>query len=508
MTLFSEQSELLESPCLAPQRCGSLSGLFGAAPVSEECYEFASFRLYPKQRALLVGSERVEIGGRALDLLILLISRAGDVVSLGDLKRIVWPNITVEETNIRVQMGIVRKLLSQCDGAKRAIDTIPLRGYCFVLPVRHRPSVVELEGPRAQRHFVLPILPNLTVGRDDAIQTIEAILDKRRLVTITGPGGIGKTTVAIATAKRYAANFRGLISFVDLSHVTNSTGAARVIAEALQLASYNDALDAVCEHLRFREALLILDTCEHIVEPVATLVEAMLGQCNNLKLIVTSREALRATGEWTHRLPSLTFPAEKVVIEEKDVADFSALTLFVDRVQSSMRFEPHSQDLPTMAEICRRLDGIPLALEFAAARVADLGLRKIAGHLNNCFAILTRGRRTALPRHRTLAAAFDWSYGLLSREEQIVLSHLATLSGPFTAERAIASCLDGGCACPSETFYGLYDKSLLTVEMMNKGPMFRLLDTTRAYLMDIGHSSRCSDRDLPRSINALGRSSH
>jgi len=508
MTLLSKQREILESRLLAPQQCDSLFAPFGTGAISEEYYEFANFRLYPKQRALLMGAERVEIGGRALDMLLLLVSRAGDVVSSGDLMRIVWSNITVEEANIRVQMGIVRKLLSQCGGAKRAIDTIPLRGYCFVLPVRHHPNGIEPEGTRIQRHFVLPILPNLTVGRDDAILTIEAILAKRRLVTITGPGGIGKTTVAIATAKRYATNFRGVINFIDLSHVISGAGAARAIAEALQLAPCHDALDAVCDHLRFREALLILDTCEHIVEPIAMMAESMLSRCSNLKLLVTSREALRATGEWTHRLPSLTFPAEKEVIKEKDVANFSAIALFVDRVQSSMRFEPHSRDLPIIAEICRRLDGIPLALEFAAARMADLGLLKIAGHLNNCFAILTRGRRTALPRHRTLAAAFDWSYGLLSTEEQVVLSRLAIFNGPFTAECAIASCVDDRCERPSEALYGLYDKSLLTVEMTNNGPMFRLLDTTRAYVMDICSSLQRPDRDLPRTADVICRSPH
>jgi predicted ATPase/DNA-binding winged helix-turn-helix (wHTH) protein len=509
MTVLSEQpfdGEVLEGSRLA-QRAGPLSGLFGTEPTSEECYEFASFRLYPRQRTLLVGNERVEIGGRALDLLLLLVSRAGDVVSLGDLMRVVWPNITVEEANIRVQMGIVRKVLSQCDGAKRAIDTIPLRGYCFVLPVRHHPISIELDGPRPTKDCVLPILPNPTVGRDDAIQIIGAALAKRRLVTITGPGGIGKTTVAIATAKRYAMKFHGMISFIDLSHVTSGAGAAQLIAETLQLAPCRDGLDALCEYLRFRESLLIIDTCEHIVEPIAMLAEEILGQCANLKLLVTSREALRATGEWTHRLPSLTFPPEKAVIEEKDIANFSAITLFVDRVQSSMRFEPRRQDLPMIAEICRRLDGIPLALEFAAARVADLGLAKIAGYLNNCFAILTRGRRTALPRHRTLAAAFDWSHSLLSEEEQIMLSHLAALSGSFTAERAMASCVDSACVRPADAFYGLYDKSLLTVEMTNKGPMFRMLDTTRAYVRDISSSPRRPGHELASGSEVRARSS-
>jgi predicted ATPase/DNA-binding winged helix-turn-helix (wHTH) protein len=475
---------------------GPLSGILRIEPMSEECYEFASFRLFPKQRTLLLGTERVEIGGRAFDLLLLLVSQAGNVVSLRDLMRVVWPNITVEEANLRVQMGILRKVLSQCEEAKRAIDTIPLRGYCFVLPVRHHPNKVGLADPELQSRCVLPILPNSTVGRDEAIQVIQAALHERRLVTITGPGGIGKTTVAIATAKRYAASFAGTINFVDLSHVTDGARATQTIAEALELGPREDAIEAICEHLRFRETLLILDTCEHIVEPVAMLAEVILSHCTDLKLLVTSREVLRATGEWTYRLPSLTFPAEGMAIEKKDIANFSAVTLFVDRVQSSTRFEPNGQDLPIIAEICRRLDGIPLALEFAAARVTDLGLRKIAAHLNNCFEILTRGRRTALPRHRTLTAAFDWSYSLLSQDEQILLSHLAALGGSFTADRALSSCSDAKCKRPSEAFYGLYDKSLLTVEMTSDEPTFRLLDTTRAYVTDANCPPRRPDYAL------------
>src|SRR5262249_5451636 len=183
-------------------------------------------------------------------------------------------------------------------------------------------------------------------------------------------------------------------------------------------------------------------------------------------------------------------------IEHRDIANFSAMTLFVDRVQSSTRFEPRRRDLPTIAEICRRLDGIPLALEFAAARVAELGLREIAAHLDDCFAILTRGRRTALPRHRTLAGAFDWSYGLLSEDEQRMLAHLAALRGSFTAERAIATCLDSACKRPSEAFYRLFDKSFLSIEMAIEDPMFRLLETTRAYAAGIACSQQRSDRAL------------
>jgi predicted ATPase/DNA-binding winged helix-turn-helix (wHTH) protein len=502
MSILSEPSarnESMRTACYSTQPRGRLPGLSGTEPMSEECYEFAGFRLLPRQRTLLLGTERTAIGPRAFDVLLLLVSRAGTVVSLNELMRVVWPNVTVEEANLRVQMGILRKALSACEEANRAIETIPLRGYCFVLPVRHHPNGIALEStePRCQR--ALPVLPNSIVGRDDAIQLVEAALDEHRLVTITGPGGIGKTTVAVATAERYAARFSGLIAFADLSAATDGSSAAQLLAETLKVPLRGDTIESLCEHLRERKALLILDTCEHLVDPLSELVELMLRNCSNLKLLATSREALRAAGEWTHRLPSLTFPMEGELIEKKAIANFSAVMLFVDRVQSTTRYEPQPQDLPIIAEICRRLDGIPLALEFAAARVADLGLRKMASHLNNCFAILTRGRRTALPRHRTLAAAFDWSYGLLSEGEQTMLSHIATFTGPFTAEDVIGSCRDGACRNPAEAFYGLYDKSLLAVEMTPTEPAFRLLTTTKAYVAEVSSSSRRLTAATPRT---------
>jgi predicted ATPase/DNA-binding winged helix-turn-helix (wHTH) protein len=510
MTLRSEQpvrTEVFdEGSCSIAQQRGPLAASLSTERVTDECYEFASFRLFPKRRRLLRGDQRIAIGGRALDLLLLLVTQSGNVVSLDDLMRRVWPNVTVEEANVRVQMALLRKVLSQCDEANHAIDTVPNRGYCFVLSVRYHPDQVEPDNSRLQKHPALPILANPTVGRDDAIGIIEAALEQHRLVTITGPGGIGKTTVAIATAKRYAEKCHGLIRFIDLSHVVDGAGAAQVISDALHLAPGHDPSEALCEYLRAQEALLILDTCEHIVEPVAMLAEVMLSHCPDLKLLVTSREALRATGEWTHRLPSLTFPAEGAEVSQKDITKFSAIALFIDRVQSSTRFEPRTRDLPTIAEICRRLDGMPLALEFAAARVAELGLREIAVRLDDCFAILTRGRRTALPRHRTLAAAFDWSYSLLSEDEQRMLAHLAALRGSFTAERAIAGCLDG-CKRPSEAFYSLFDKSFLGIEMAGEGPKFRLLETTRAYAAGVVCSQQRTDRALASSTMAGGRAS-
>ncbi|MGA7807510.1 ATP-binding protein [Bradyrhizobium sp.] len=450
--------------------------------VTEEYHAFASFRLYPRQRALLRNDEFVEIGSRAFDVLHLLVSRAGETVSTQELMRVVWSNLTVEEANLRVQIGIVRKILSQCEAARRAIETVPLRGYRFILSVRHSPNAIVTDGFANRPEVSLPALMNPVIGRDEVIVAITTALKERSLITITGPGGIGKTTVAIATANHFARDFQGAIGFVDLSYQSDVGGVVSAISEALALRVESDPVDGLCDRLCQRRTLLILDTCEHIVEPVARLSEQLLARCQDLTLLMTSREALRAEGEWVHRLPSLTFPDECDEVDESNFLQYSAIAMFVDRVSLTTRFEPNEHDFPSMGEICRRLDGIPLALEFAAARVVDLGLAEIAANLNQRFAILTRGRRTALPRHRTLSAAIEWSYGLLSLNEQHMLRYLATIGGSISAADAVASRSITGCEHPLNSLGSLYEKSILTVETWGNEPVYRLPDTTRAYV--------------------------
>ena len=239
----------------------------------------------------------------------------------------------------------------------------------------------------------------------------------------------------------------------------------RTILDSLGLETPAEAFTALCAELSARKVLLILDTCEHIVDPMARITEALLCHCSGLKLLVTSREELRAAGEWMHRLPSLTFPEPGDQIADATAPDYTAITLFIDRVRWFTRFEVRSGDLPMVAKICRRLDGIPLAPDFAAARVADLGLRNIVEQLDDRFAILTRGPRTALPRHRTLLATLDWSYRLLSADEQRMLRHLADHEGSFTAEHAHIAGRRAGCEQPLEALRGLYEKSLVSVDM-------------------------------------------
>lgn len=455
----------------------------------EDYFTFAEFRLYPKQRTLLHGEEVVTLGARAFDVLHLLVSRAGSVVSLHELMSFVWPNITVEEANLRVQMGILRKALGRCSEGQRAIETVPLRGYCFIIPVRNQSRHnVEQSACPTRSPTITPPLINSVIGRDDAIETIGNALTERRLVTVTGPGGIGKTTVAVAVANRLAPRLEGPTAFADLSNCMCSDSAVATIGNAIGLPVEERSISAICGELRQRDTLLILDTCEHIVDSISMITELLLSNCTRLRILVTSREALRATGEWSHRLPSLTFPDQRCVVTNKNIKEFTAISLFIDRVRSSTRFELKQSDLPIIAEICRRLDGIPLALEFAAARVADLGLREIYANLDDRFSILTRGRRTALPRHQTMSAAIQWSYSLLSVTEQNMLKHLATIDGSFTADSLHLAVIDPKGLRSVDALSGLYEKSLITVDHRNDAPIYRLFDTTKAYVRGLDHT--------------------
>jgi predicted ATPase/DNA-binding winged helix-turn-helix (wHTH) protein len=450
---------------------------------SEERLAFASFHLYPTRRSLVLDGEAVSIGSRAFDMLTELASHAGAVVSLRELKAAVWPNLHVDESNLRVQINLLRKILARCDGAQRAIETVPLKGYCFVLPVLREAGPSIRLGRERSSPAPLPSLGE-PIGRADTIRGLSTALHQRRLVTVTGPGGIGKSTVAVATAAACAKAASDGMHFVDLSAVAPGTSLFLAIAAALGIPGAADPRATLTAMLNEGHQLLILDTCEHLVEDAAAFAETILADCDNLRILVTSREALRATGEWTHRLPSLAYPEEERPLDLAATQHFAAMELFVDRVCATMRYELNDRDLPLIAQICRQMDGIPLALEFAAARVADLGIREIARQSGNRFAILNRGRRAAIPRHQTLAAAFDWSYDLLLEQEKSMLTALASCGDRFTRQSIVLLAEQSGCRQPLDALAGLFEKSMLRIEMQEDGPHYRLLDTTRAYVLE------------------------
>jgi predicted ATPase len=350
--------------------------------------------------------------------------------------------------------------------------------------------LAEYDRRRSQSHsnarnhnFPAPLTP--TIGRDDVIALISKSLTEHRLVTILGPGGIGKTTVALEVSRRSLPGFAHGACFVDFSPLADSHLVPSALASALGISVLShEPLAGLLACLRGKEKLLLLDTCEHVVDAVASLAEKLLTGLPGLRVLVTSREALRTGGEWVHRLPSLALPAESGALTAAEALAFPSVQLFVQRATATLdQFALGDADAPVVAHICRFLDGIPLAIELAAARVDELGLQEIAARLGDAFSILTHGRRTALPRHQTLAATLSWSYGLLSSDEQVLLRRLAVFRGPFTSEAAsIVSESEPGARRHSvATLSSLFMKSLLCAATVADVALYRMLDTTRAF---------------------------
>jgi predicted ATPase/DNA-binding winged helix-turn-helix (wHTH) protein len=450
---------------------------------------FGPFRLLPAALALYDGDHRVRLGSRAFEVLLALVERAGELVSKEDLVARVWPNLHVDEAALRVHISALRKALHDDPAAAQYVVNVAGRGYRFVADVTHMAEDAHRSDPTGNPPASgIPASPVRLIGRETVIGDLVRRLQQQRLVTITGPGGMGKTAVAIAVAEQLADSYRHHVLFVDLTSLVDPQLLPNAVASALQIQvlSRNPAADLIAL-LRERQMLLVLDNCEHLAEAVATLAEGVLAAAPGLHILVTSREPLRAAGEWVHRLASLGLPARSVVITAADVLASSAGLLFAERAQAANdTFLLRDLDAPSVADICHRLDGIPLAIELAAARVDMFGVQGLASRLHDSFALLITGRRTALPRHRTLRATLDWSFQLLPGHEQRLLCRLAIFRGSFTAAAAVAVAgTDAGEQTELlEELANLVAKSLVVATPVTGAARYRLLETTRAYAME------------------------
>jgi len=453
-----------------------------------ERLRFGEFELAPAARALWRRGEQVKLGSRALDILIVLASRPGQVLSKDELTKLVWRTTFVDETALRVGISAIRKALGT--GGDRYIATVPGRGYCFVLDVettKAKPTAepTHLECLKPQR---LPVQNSRVVGRDAVITALGQEATQRRLLSLVGPGGIGKTTVAVAVAERLRAAF-DVVAFVDLAPIENGTqmSAATAAALGLNLPLQRDQVDEIALAVVDRRVLIVLDNCEHLVDPAAVFVEALLRGAPGVTILATTRERLRAEGEWVHQLSPLDAPPESCILSAQEARAYPAVEMFEDRAACALGgYQISDADAPYIADICRRLDGIALAIELAAGRLAGLGVQGLANSLEDRFSILTHGRRTALPRHQTLRAALDWSYQLLSPADQAALRCLSVFNGSFTLEDAafvMGPSIRIGEA--SERLTGLLDKSLVIARPEQRTFRYRLLDTTRAYSQDM-----------------------
>lgn len=455
-----------------------------SGPRTQEVVSFGPFRLFPSERALKKADETVKLGSRAFDLLLVLVQHAGEVVSQRELTATVWPGVFVEEVTLRVHINALRKALDTGEGGERYLTNVPGRGYCFVAPTSRATAGLPTADDFPEAHYPLPPPLVQMVGRDEIVCGICHKLVTERFVTIVGPGGLGKTTVALSVAHTLLPEFFGAVCFVELSRVTDARLLAPAVVSAFGLpVQSGDPIPGLVAHLRGKPVLLILDGSEHLISEAAALSERLFAELPQLHLLVTSREVLRVGGENVYPLSSLETPPDGPSLSASELLGFPAVKLFVQRATSGGQINLADQDVRIAGDICRKLGGNALAIELAAGRVAAYGLQEIARLLDSEFALRWPGRRTAPPRHQTLRATLDWSYNLLSEVERTVLRRLSVFVTGFTLEAAQQVAEGPGIAAEEvfDAVGGLLMKSLASADTTGSTARYRLLDTTRTY---------------------------
>jgi predicted ATPase/DNA-binding winged helix-turn-helix (wHTH) protein len=479
--------EALNSSCLADRTQQMSNSVTRYDGIGRRVISFGHFRLYPTQRQLLESDKPVRIGSRALDILILLVERPGQLLSKDELMAQVWPGTFVEPANLTVHVAALRRVLGDGREGARYLVNIPGRGYRFVAPVSRGEdeSLVRAERAVSQPKHNLPTQITRLVGRSETIAVLADQLSHERLLTIVGPGGIGKTSAALAVAEGTVSNYEHGTWLVDLASASDSDAVASVVATAVGLEpSSNTPIAALVETLRGKDMLLLFDNCEHVVDTAASVAVSILRGAPEVRILATSREPLRAEGEHRHRLPPLELPSRSVSLSATEALCFSAVKLFVDRAAAKLHgFELSERDVPIVVDLCRKLDGNALAIELAAGRIDTFGLRGLSTRLDGGLQQLTGGYRTALPRHQNLRAMLDWSFDWLLVPERTVLSRLAIFSGEFVLEAAsaVASSEDIPASDVADLVAGLVTKSLVAADIRGKEAQYRLLEITRAY---------------------------
>ncbi|MES2821893.1 MAG: winged helix-turn-helix domain-containing protein [Pseudomonadota bacterium] len=456
---------------------------------SEQIVMLGPYRIYPHRRLILEVDRPLRLGSRAMDILLMLLEKAGEVVGKDQLMARVWPDSVVEEINLRVHVAALRKALGDGHAGQRYIINVPQRGYSLVAPLSWQDDERSPEG--IQQHAPTGNLPphlSRMIGRAEVVAGLVKLMRKQRLVTLVGPGGIGKTTVALHVAELLLDDYPQGVFLLDLAPLAEPTAVAAKLAATLKLSRHSEEpLDDLTTYLSARKMLLVLDNCEHLINAIALLAETLLRAAPRLSILATSREALRIENEQVRRIGPLECPPAAGTESREQALHFTALQLLVERARASQdSFELTDSDLPIASKLCRRLDGIPLAIELAAAQIGNLGLRGVLAQLSADLRLLPPGRRTALPRQKTLFSTLDWSHDLLSPRDQACLRRLGVFRGHFTLESAGAVIAAADIA-PGQvplSISQLVAQSLVQVEIAEDQVQYRLLGTTRIYALD------------------------
>jgi predicted ATPase/DNA-binding winged helix-turn-helix (wHTH) protein len=450
-------------------------------------FRFGLFVFVPSQRLLFEAGKEVRIGARAFDILQVLIERAGQVVAKDELIKYAWPSTIVEETSLRVAIAALRRVLREAQASSRCLVNVVGRGYSFVAPVTREeliPAAATLSRQIPPNHE-LPAPLTQMVGRANDVHVLIDLVQTRRLVALVGPGGVGKSTLALTVASQLIDRYQDGARLVDLATISDPalvpSSLATVIGPAIPT---TDPVPELIAFLREKSLLLVLDNCEHVITAVASVTESVMKGAKGVHILATSREALGVEGEWQYRIKPLDVPPETGSAKADIANEFPAIQLFVERAQTNAEsFELTDANAADIAHICRRLDGIPLAIELVAPRVRHFGVHELATRLDDQFFLVSSGRRTALPRQHTLRATLDWSFDLLKEVEKVVLRRLAVFKGAFTFESAVAVVAHRGITPQNvlDSLVSLADKSLVAVDVSENTTRYRLLNITCAY---------------------------
>ena len=482
-------------------------------PPHAAALRFDRFTLLPTERQLLADGEPAKLGGRAFDLLLALVERRERTVTRGELFELVWAGRIVEDHNLQVQVLALRKVLGPT-----AIATIPGRGYRFAMPLLDAPAPAALPAPTpvptspasrasAPAQSNLPAAAPTLHGRVNDIAAVCRLLGEHRLVTLAGAGGIGKTRLAQAVANQLRSRFPDGVWMVELASVgADPEQICSAVASVLGLTASPLAgnADDLARAIASLDLLLVLDNCEHLVEAAGTLARALLERAPKVHLLVTGQEPLHARSEQVYRLGALALPASPGERVPERASESGAVALFVERVQAAdRRFTLNASNTAAVIDICRRLDGNPLAIELAAARIPLLGVEGVRSRLDERFRLLTGGPSDAPPRHRTLLDTIEWSHSLLAPDEQTVFRRLGVFAGSFSldAARLVAGGGSGGGSLSEwavlDHLCALVDKSLVLVDAatdpahdraqdaaQDAEPRYRMLESPRAYALE------------------------
>jgi predicted ATPase/DNA-binding winged helix-turn-helix (wHTH) protein len=455
---------------------------------------FGHAEVRPSERQLLVDGRPVALGSRAFDLLLALVERRDRMVAKSELLDSVWPGLVVEENNLQVQIGSLRKALGP-----HVIATIPGRGYRFTATLEGEddgrssaavPAPTPLPAAtniiaRAAPLTNLPRELSPLYGREADLSALRSLLDAHKLVTVVGAGGIGKSRLAQAAAHSLAGRWTDGAWVVELASLSDPALLPNAVAQGA-------ALDQLVAGMAPRTALVVLDNCEHLLDTVAAMVQAVIQRAPGITVLATSQEPLRLQVEQQYRVMPLAVPSGSA---SNNAREFGAVALFGARVRATdPRFVLNDENLALVIDICRRLDGLPLAIELAAARVATLGLRPVGEKLDARFKLLTGGSRATLRRHQTLRAALEWSHNLLNDTEKAVFRRLGVFAGGFTVELAQAVAGDAQLDewAVLDHLSALIDKSLVVADP-GDAPRYRLLESARAFALEQLAAGETSD---------------